>query len=175
MKTFKAFSWNIGKVTLGCIFTLHHVSGGIYWAAPAIVGNGHSSSTDALLVDDRIFVSNTRWGYWRQKADIPWMKDGKAVYHRGTPDRPMYYVPYEVFPFDINNEDLIPGNETEALPGDRHVGHAGPHYGSLTRDSKGYFWVAARAIADSVGLATWVARSSRPEDITDWEPHQVLF
>ncbi len=141
----------------------------------AVVGNGHSSSTDVLLAGDRIYLTETRWGYWRQKAGIPWKKEGKAYYHRSSPDRPMFTVPYEVFPFDIAGDRLVAGKEAEALPGDRHVGHAGPHYGSITRDTGGYLWVAARASADAKGLATWVARTAHPDDVTAWKPHTVLF
>ena len=143
---------------------------------PAVVGNGHSSSTDALLVDDRIYLTGTRWGFWRQKAGIPWKQDGKAWYHRSTPDRRMCFVPFEVFPFDIVDDRLVAGKEAEALPGDAHVAHAGPHYGSITRDTNGYLWVAARAqVPEHAWLGTWVARTSRPDDITAWEPHHVLF
>ena len=143
---------------------------------PAVVGNGHSSSTDALLVDDRIYLTDTRWGYWRQKAGIPWKMDGKAWYYRSSPKRAMFFVPYEVFPFDIVDRRLAPGKEAQALPGDAHVAHGGPHYGSITRDSNGYLWVAARAQSPEKGWpATWVARASRPNDIASWEPHHVLF
>ncbi|HIE30353.1 TPA: hypothetical protein EYP66_24095, partial [Candidatus Poribacteria bacterium] len=142
---------------------------------PAVVGNGHSSSTDVLLVGDRIYLTETRWGFWRQKAGVPWKKDGKVFYRRSTADRPMFFVPYEVFPFDIVGDRLVAGEPAEVLPGDKHVSHAGPHYGSMTRDTNGYFWVAARAVADAKGLATWVARTIRPNDITAWKPHTVLF
>jgi len=87
----------------------------------------------------------------------------------------MFFVPFEVFPFDIVGNRLVVGKPAEALPGDRHIGHAGPHYGSLTRDTDGYLWTASRAIADTKGFATWVARTTRPDDITVWEPHHVLF
>jgi len=144
--------------------------------ASAVVGNGHSSSSDVLLVGDRIFLTETRWGFWRQKAGIPWKKDGKAYYHRSTPNRRMFFVPYEVFPFGILDGQLVSGKEAEALPGDAHVGHAGPHYGSITRDANGHLWVAARAQNPEHGyLATWVARTTRPDDISAWEPHHVLF
>jgi len=143
---------------------------------PAVVGNGHSSSTDILLVGNRIFLTETRWGYWRQKAGIPWKKDGKAYYHLSTPEQRMFFVPYEVFLFDIIDGQLVAGKEAEALPGDAHVGHAGPHYGSITRDTNGYLWVTARAQSPQHGfLATWVSRTIRPDDITAWEPHHVLF
>jgi len=144
--------------------------------SPAVVGNGHSSSTDILLAGDRIFLTGTRWGYWRQKAGIPWQKDGKAYYHRSTPSQRMFFVPYEVFPFDIVDGQLLVGQEAAALPGDAHVGHAGPHYGSITRDTNGHLWVAARAQSPEHGyLATWVAHTVRPDDITAWEPQHVLF
>lgn len=142
---------------------------------PAVVGNGHSSSTDVLLAGDRIFVTQTRWGFWRQKAGIPWKQDGKVYYHRGKSDRPMFFVPFEVFPFDIAGDLLIAGKPTQVLPGDKHIGHAGPHYGSITRDTDGHLWVAARVAADAKGLATWVARTSRPKDIRDWQPYHTLF
>ena len=47
--------------------------------APAAAGNGHSSSTDVLLVENRIFLTATRWSYWRLKAGIPWKKDGILI------------------------------------------------------------------------------------------------
>ena len=145
--------------------------------ATAIAGQqGHSSSTDVLLVGDRIYLTETRWGYWRQKAGIPWKKDGKAWYYRSTPDRAMFFVPFEVFPFEMVGNRLISGKEAQALPGDAHVAHGGPHYGSITRDTNGYLWVAARAQSPKHGWpATWVARTSSPDDITTWEPHHVLF
>ena len=88
----------------------------------------------------------------------------------------MFFVPYEVFLFDIIDGQLVAGKEAEALPGDAHVGHAGPHYGSITRDTNGYLWVTARAQSPQHGfLATWVSRTIRPDDITAWEPHHVLF
>jgi len=73
---------------------------------------------------------------------------------------------------------LVAGKEVEALPGDRHVGHAGPHYGSMARDTNGYIWAAARALTktgEAGHLSTWVARSTRPDDISEWETHTVLF
>jgi len=147
--------------------------------APAIAGGqGHSSSTDVLLVGDRIYVSEARFGHWRTKAGVPTIKDGKMWWDRArsSPDGPNFYCPFEVFPFEIRKGRLVPGTPAEALPGDRHVGHAGPHYGSLTRDSRGYFWVAARAQAKQYGrMAVWVARSAKPDDITAWRPHEVLF
>ncbi len=145
--------------------------------AVAIAGQqGHSSSTDVLLVGNRIYLTETRWGYWRQMAGIPWKKDGKAWYHRSTPERAMFFVPFEVFPFEIVGSRLVPGKESQALPGDEHVAHGGPHYGSITRDTNGYLWVAARAQSPEYGWpATWVARTARPDDITAWEPHRVLF
>ena len=148
--------------------------------APAAVGNGHSSSSDVLLAGNRIFLTGTRWGHWRLKAGIPAYVDGKPVWHRDriNPDGPNYTVPYEVFPFEIDGNRLIAGREVAALPGDKHVGHAGPHYGSLTRDTNGYFWVAARALTRTGPdgqLSTWVARTARADDISEWAPHTVLF
>lgn len=35
MKTFKQFGATIRGVTITCIFTLHHISFGLYWSAPA--------------------------------------------------------------------------------------------------------------------------------------------
>ena len=156
--------------------------GGTTWSKlrPAIVGNGHSSSADVLLLRDRIFVTETRWAYWRRKAGIPWLESGKAFYHRSTPDKPMFYVPFEVFPFVIDGTGLVPGQPTEALPGDKHVAHAGPHYGSMTRDTEGYFWVAARlrrrychlgSAQYSSGRRDRLATASRPfHQFRPWEP-----
>jgi len=143
--------------------------------SPAIRGQGHSSSTDVMLTGDRLYASVTRFGYWRQKAGIPWKADGKVYYHRSTTDRPMFYVPYEVYSFEIDGDRLVAVDRAEALPGDRHVGHAGPHYGSMTRDTDGHVWVAARALAGKSGFSTWVARTTRPDDISAWDPHTVLF
>ena len=149
--------------------------------APAIAGRqGHSSSTDVLLVGKSIYLTETRWGYWQQKAGIPALVDGKPVWHRDRidPEKPNYYVPFEVFPFDIVGEELVAGKEAKALPGDAHVGHAGPHYGSITRDTNGYLWVVARALTRTGAnghLSTWIARTAYPDDIAVWEPHKVLF
>lgn len=145
---------------------------------PAVVGNGHSSSTDVLLVGNSIYVSAARFGYWRSKERIPALDDGKPIWHRDriNKTKPNFYSPYEVFPFDIADGKLIAGKEAEALPGDKHVGHAGPHYGSMIRDTNGYLWVAARTpMTPGKGLATWVARTTRPDDITAWQPHTILF
>ena len=149
-------------------------------ASSAIVGNGHSSSCDVLLVDDCIYVSNIRWGYWRQKAGIPLLIDGKQVWHqdRIDPMKPNYFVPYEIFPFEIVGQQLVAGNEAIALPGDLHVGHAGPHYGSICQDTEGYFWVAARALTKTGPeghMSTWVSRTVSPNNIRTWEQHRVLF
>ena len=43
-------------------------------ATPAAIGNGHSSSADVLLIEDRIYLADTRWSYWREKAGIPFEK-----------------------------------------------------------------------------------------------------
>lgn len=45
MKTSKGFDKQIGKVNLMAIFTLHHFSIGIYWAAPSIAGHRRISIT----------------------------------------------------------------------------------------------------------------------------------
>jgi len=153
---------------------------GVHFTAPepAVVGNGHSSSTDALLVGDRIYISNARVGYWRQKAGVPRFIDGKPFYHPSfaKPDRPNFYAPYEVFPFTLSGGRLIAGQGVAALPGDQHVGNGSPHYGSLARDSSGYIWIAGRAPwAPGETFATWVARTTRPDDITEWGKHTVLF
>jgi len=142
----------------------------------AVIGNGHSSSADVLIVDDRIYLSHARFGYWRSKEGIPALVDGKPIWHRDriNPDKPNFHSPYEIFPFDVVGDRLVAGKEVEALPGDKHVGHAGPHYGSITRDTNGYLWTAARALAKG-HLATWVARTSRPGDISDWETYTILF
>ncbi len=146
----------------------------------AVGGNGHSSSADALLVGNRIYLSHARFGYWRSKEGIPALVDGKPIWHRDRidPDKPNFYAPCEVFQFDIIGDRLMACQSAEALPGDKHVGHAGPHYGSLTRDTNGYLWVAARALTKTGPdghIATWVARTVRPDDISAWRPHNVLF
>ena len=141
----------------------------------AVVGNGHSSSTDVLLSGDTIYMTGTRWGYWRQKANILWKQDGKVYYHRGSRDRPMFYAPHEVFGFKIEGGKLTGGKASAALPGDKHVMHAAPHYGSMTRDTKGHLWVAARALSKPPGLDVWVARSERAGDASAWTEHEVLF
>jgi len=146
--------------------------------APAVVGNGHSSSVDVLLSGGRIYLTEARFGFWRQKAEVPAILDGKMWWHsdRMNPEGPNFYSPYEIFAFEIQGHKLTAAGEAEALPGDAHISHAGPHYGSLTRDTNGHLWVAARAIADtSWCYATWVARTTRPGDITAWEPHTTLF
>lgn len=145
----------------------------------AIAGNGHSSSSCAILAGNTIYMSNMRWHYWRQLAGVPYEENGRIYYHRSKPDTFMFYAPYEVFPFQIESGNLVLGQPSEALPGDQHVMHAGPHYGSMTRDSNGYLWVAARALTPASGGGTsfdvWVARSLRPDDPTEWQPHTVVF
>lgn len=155
--------------------------GGITWSdhTSAIVGNGHSSSACAILTGNTIYISNMRWHYWRQLAGIPYEENGRIYYHRGEPDTFMFYAPYEVFPFHIEAGNLVPKQPFKALPGDRHVMHAAPHYGSMTRDSNGYLWVAARALTrfgdELTTLGAWVARSLRPDDPSEWQPHTVVF
>ncbi|MDY6853850.1 MAG: hypothetical protein SWO11_03945 [Thermodesulfobacteriota bacterium] len=144
----------------------------------AVVGNGHSSSTDVLLVGDLIYLIQSRFGYWRSKEDIPALLNGNPIWHPSRIDRekPNYYSPYEVFPFCIADKRLVAGKAVVALPGDAHIGHIGPHYGSITRDTNGYLWIAARVLIKANGnLATWVSRSTRPDDISTWRPHTVLF
>lgn len=145
---------------------------------PAVVGNGHSSSADTLLVGNRIYELGFRRTYWRRKAGVPEFINGKLWAHRDNvkSDEPVFHAPYEVFPFDIVGDRLVGRKEGEALPGSSHVGAEGPHYGSLTRDSKGHIWVAGRARAGAdERYATWVARSKRPDDISEWERHTALF
>ena len=153
--------------------------GGVTWGPAQLAsdGNGHSSSACAVLWGDRVFLSNTRWGYWRRKAGIPALIDGKAFYKSSKPGVAMYYVPYDVHAFRIEGGKLLPdGGPYEALPGDQHVMHAGPHYGSMCRDGNGYLWVAARALmGDPPTLAAWVARSTGPDDPSAWEPHSVIY
>jgi hypothetical protein len=146
----------------------------------AVVGNGHSSSADVLLIGNRIYLSHARFGHWRSKEGIPALVDGKPIWHRDRIDseKPNFYAPYEVFQFDIIGDRLMAGESAEALPGDKHVGHAGPHYGSITRDTNGYLWVAARALTKTGSnghMATWVARTVHPDSISAWQPHNVLF
>ena len=147
--------------------------------APAIVGKqGHASFVDVLLVGYRIYLTEARFGYWRSKAGFPTKVEGKMWWHRdrSRPDRPNFYSPHEVFPFDIISNQLKPGKVVAALPGDQHIGHAGPHYGSITRDTNGHLWVAARAQWPEYGrLATWVAPTTRPYNVSAWESHTVLF
>ena len=148
--------------------------------SPAVIGNGHSSSADVLLVGDRVYLSHARFGHWRSKEKIPALVDDKPIWHRDRidPEKPNFYAPYEIFQFDVMGDRLMVAGSAEALPGHRHVGHAGPHYGSLTRDTNGYLWVAARALTQTGPqghLATWVARTVRPDDMSAWQPHHVLF
>ncbi|MFC1635251.1 hypothetical protein ACFL5Z_10460 [Planctomycetota bacterium] len=146
----------------------------------AVAGNGHSSSADILLVGNRIYLSHARFGHWRSKEGIPALVDGKPIWHRDRidPEKPNFYAPYEVFQFDIIGDRLMAGWSAEALPGNKHVGHAGPHYGSITRDTNGFLWAAARTLTKTGSnghIATWVARTVRPDDISVWQPHHVLF
>lgn len=146
----------------------------------AIIGNGHSSSSDVLLSGDRIYVSHARFGYWRSKEGIPALVDGKPIWHKDRIDneKPNFHSPYEIFPFDIVGDKLVADGEFKALPGDKHVGHAGPHYGSIAQDSGGHIWAAARTLTKTGPdghLATWVARTTTPNDVSSWEPHTVLF
>jgi len=146
--------------------------------AEATSGNGHTSSVDVVLAGDRIYLTAARFSYWRTKAGIPWMVNGKPFFH---PDNrnlngANFYCAFEVFPFEIAGGRLVAGEPAAALPGDAHMGNEGPHYGSLTRDTSGYFWAAARAMAGLDGrFVTWVARTTRPGDITAWQPHTVMF
>jgi hypothetical protein len=160
-------AWRASKD--GVTFTPH---------APAVVGNGHSSSTDVLVIGKHIILSNARFGYWRSKAGIPALVEGKPLWHpnRINRQKPNYFSPYEIFTFEFIGEHLIPGDVRIALPGDAHIGHAGPHYGSITYDTNGFLWVAGRALVEANGrLATWVSRTVHPNTIDKWEPHTVLF
>jgi hypothetical protein len=143
---------------------------------PVAWGNGHSSSVDVILGDGRIYLAEARFGYWREKEGIPYSLDGKLPWHpdRKNPDGPNNYSPYEVFALDILPQGPMTSEIATALPGDSHVGHAGPHYGSLGRDTDGHLWTAARAMSPD-GLSVWVARSTLPDDISAWDPHTVLI
>jgi hypothetical protein len=145
---------------------------------PAVAGNGHSSSTDVILTGNRIYVLGYRRNYWQEKAGYLGLTVKEIAQRTGNASfsKPAYYMPGEVFRFDIAGEKLAEAGLGVALPGDAHVGTEGPFYGSITRDTNGHLWVAARATATSNGsFATWVARSKRPDDLREWEPHKVLF
>jgi hypothetical protein len=142
----------------------------------AFGGTGHTSSCDVLLLGNHIYVLADRLHYWAWKGGSL-LDDYAKRLDIANLKGPAFYKPYEIYQFEISGNVLSKTPvEGEAIPGHAHIGLIGPEYGSLTRDSKGRFWVAARVPGGKGGpVATWVARSRRPEDIREWERHTVLF
>lgn len=147
---------------------------GLKWsdAHTAFEGNAHSSSTDVLLTKDKISMLIFRPHYYRRKAGLPEVREGRAWYDCPEDN---FFLPYEICQYKIQNGDLIPGKIFTVMAGsafDRR-----PHYGSLTRDSKGYFWVGARALSDDgrEQFEAWVSRSVQADDISEWQSPQVLY
>lgn len=137
----------------------------------AFEGNSHSSSVDVLLTDKKIAVLFFRPHYYREKAGIPEVRDGKEWFDRPDED---FYLPYEIQQYDIKDGDLIPGSVYPVMHGTAF--HGRPHYGSLTMDTSGYFWVGARAMsAPGEPYQAWVVRSSKANDISAWESDTVLL
>ncbi|MBW7997415.1 MAG: hypothetical protein FVQ81_12745 [Candidatus Glassbacteria bacterium] len=144
----------------------------------AVHGNGHSSSVDVILAGDSLYLTEARFGYWMQRAGYQEVEDSVQWFskERMNPDGPNFFSPLEIFSFAVADDSLVLTGRAEALTGDAHFGHAGPHYSSLTTDSDGYFWVAARAQTAEYGIyQTWVARSSEPVDISAWEPFDSVY
>ena len=74
MKTFKQFGVMIKGVTFACIFTLHHVSGGLYWAAPSV--EDQRKITISLHLPFSIF--SISWVI--RKKQLPGFKDIIGLY-----------------------------------------------------------------------------------------------
>lgn len=146
---------------------------GINWSRrhTAYEGNAHSSSLDVLLSGNKITALIYRPQYHREKAGIPFLRDGKLWYQRQD-DFPL---PYEIQQYRTDNGRLLSDTIYSVMRGSFFNAFA--HYGSLTQDSEGFFWVGARAVINKEKrpFQAWVARSSKENDISAWGPHHILF
>ena len=146
---------------------------GINWSEryTAYEGNSHSSSLDVVLSEDIITASIYRPEYYRKASGIPEIIDGKPWHHDSEIN---FSLPYEVTQYRIDNGMLIPGPIFTAMPGTWRDYN---HYGSLTQDTKGFFWIGSRAVigGESNPFQARVARSSRVNDISEWEPNHILY
>ncbi|HDL01490.1 MAG TPA: hypothetical protein ENH23_04580 [candidate division Zixibacteria bacterium] len=134
-------------------------------------GNAHASSLDVLLSGDTITAMVFRPHYHRALSGVAELYDGKEWWDRPEDDFPM---PYEIMQMKINNGDLSSGPIYTVIPG---TTNAFAHYGSLTRDTAGFFWVGARIVRDGEGnpFQAVVVRSEKAGDISAWQPYTSLF
>ena len=146
---------------------------GIHWSKrhTAYEGNCFSSSVDVLLTGDKITMLIFRQFYYRKAAGIPAKIDEKFRHDRAYD----FSMPYEISQFKIKNGELIPGPIYTIIRGTIQTGFA--HYGSLAQDTRGFFWVGARInrVKEDKPRRALVVRSSRPGDISKWQPATDLF
>lgn len=147
---------------------------GINWSErrTASEGNSHTSALDVLITGEKITALISRPNYYRELADVPEELNGKFWFKRQDHD---FYFPYEITQYQIKEDDLIPGTVYPVMGGTSYGGFV--HYGSLTQDSNGFFWVAGRLERhlEKEPFEACVSRSSKANDITKWEPHVMLY
>ncbi len=147
---------------------------GINWSErhTAFEGNSHSSSLDVLLAGDKITVLISRPNYYRELAHVPEVQNGKLWFKRKDHN---FYLPYEISQYDVRAGALTQGLVYPVMDGASYEGLV--HYGSLTQDSDGFFWVGGRMERhlEEEPFEAWVSRSSKANDISKWEPHVVLY
>jgi len=121
-------------------------------------GYGTSSSQDALLVGNKIFLL-----YW----PVDWKKYDPR--YGGTPiDAPIEYKVREYF-LGPSPGSTLRFRDFTAIRGrflsERHF------YGSICRDSRGYFWIGTRCYSEQLKGVTraFVTRSSHPDDLSTWQ------
>jgi hypothetical protein len=109
-------------------------------------GTGHSSSQDALYDGDKIVYLYFRYPTSNDRT-------------------------YSVKTFTIDGLNLIDNGAGTALMSWTHPGSGG-FYGSLTKDSLGYYWTAVRLVdwaANPVEQKTGIFRSTNPNDPTSFQ------
>ncbi len=146
---------------------------GVNWSERRTLseGNSHSSSLDVSVNGDCITLLLYRVQYYRKKAGIPEVINGE---HWAKNIERDFTLPYEIQQFTMNDGNLLPGPIHIAIPGSWNKC---THYGSLTQDANGYFWVGARTVIDGEEnpFQALVARSGRPNDISEWDKHVPLY
>ncbi len=147
---------------------------GINWSEryTAFEGGSHSSSLDVMATDDKITALIFRPDYYRERANVPEERNGILWFKRQDHD---FYLPYEISQYYMSEGDLIPGPVYPVMGGTSYEGLV--HYGSLTQDSDGFFWVGGRMERhlEKEPFEAWVSRSSKANDISKWEPHIMLY
>jgi len=116
-------------------------------------GYGTSSSQDALLVGERLYLLHwpNDWQRWDER-------------YGGTPGE--YPVEYRVRTYKLSKEKLIYRDDT-AIQCTNHRLH---FYGSIARGTDGYLWLGSRfgSKAAQEYTAAYITRSALPDDASAW-------